>query len=196
MSIEETYPEQQDQASQGQAAPVAVAGLGVDIVEIPRMEAILQRSPAFERKVFTQAERDYCRSKHNPAVHFATHFAAKEAVVKALGTGFSGGIGFADVEVSHDFRGKPVAVLHNRALEVAREAGIIDIPISLSRTHGTAVANAIATREDTKPAPPEEKPDPKRQIATAFKELRGMLDELDAAPQDPAQAATDRVGDE
>ena len=58
------------------------------------------------------------------------------------------------------------------------------------------MANAIATREDTKPAPPEEKPDPKRQIATAFKELRGMLDELDAAPQDPAQAATDRVGDE
>ena len=66
MSIEETYPEQQDQASRGQASPVAVAGLGVDIVEIPRMEAILQRSPAFERKVFTQAERDSCRSKHNP----------------------------------------------------------------------------------------------------------------------------------
>lgn len=184
MSVEE--PQELNEAPQTQPA-VPIAGLGVDIVEIPRMEAILQRSPAFARKVFTEGERAYCDAKHNPAVHYATHFAAKEAVVKALGTGFGSGVGFADVEVTHNDRGKPVVLLHNRARQIAQEMGVLEIPVSLSRTHGTAVANAIATREDTKPAPPEQGNSQKRQIASAFKELRGMLDELDApAPAEPA----------
>ncbi|MGN0072387.1 MAG: holo-ACP synthase [Coriobacteriales bacterium] len=188
MNVEETQG--LHEAPQAQPA-VPIAGLGVDIVEIPRMEAILQRSPAFERKVFTEGERAYCSKKHNPAVHYATHFAAKEAVVKALGTGFGSGVGFQDVEVTHNERGKPVVLLHNRARQIADEMGILEIPISLSRTHGTAVANAIATREDTKPAPPEEKSDSKRQIASAFKELRGMLDELDAPTAAEPEAGKD-----
>lgn len=160
-------------------AVVPIAGLGVDIVEVSRMEEILARTPGFKERVFTEGERAYCDAKHNPTIHYATHFAAKEAVLKALGTGFAEGIGFTDVEVAHDQKGKPVAVLHGRAKEIASEKGIIDIPISLSRTHTTAVANAIATSEATKPAPPEERMSPKQQIASAFKELRGMLDEVD-----------------
>ncbi len=160
-------------------AQVPIAGLGVDIVEIARMEEILGRTPSFRQRVFTDGERAYCEAKHNPAIHFATHFAAKEAVLKALGTGFADGIGFTDVEVTHDPKGKPVAVLHGRAQEVAASRGITDIPISLSRTHSTAVANAIATSEATKPAATQERETPKQQIASAFKELRGMLDDMD-----------------
>lgn len=180
-------PEQQEQLAskagdvleQEPQATVPIAGLGVDIVEIARMQEILKRTPSFRERVFTQAERDYCESKHNPAVHYATHFAAKEAVLKALGTGFAKGIGFTDVEVTHDPKGKPLAVLHGRAKEIAAQNDIIDIPISLSRTHTTAVANAIATSEATKPALEEQRVSPKQQIASAFKELRGMLDDID-----------------
>lgn len=172
-------------------AVVPIAGLGVDIVEISRMEEILERTPGFVERVFTEGERAYCGKKHNPTIHYATHFAAKEAVLKALGTGFAEGIGFTDVEVSHDRRGKPVAVLHGRAKEIAEESGIIEIPISLSRTHTTAVANAIATSEATKPAQPDQELSPKQQIASAFKELRGMLDEMDEVVEDDDAAAAD-----
>ncbi len=168
-----------DVLEQEPQATVPIAGLGVDIVEIARMQEILKRTPSFRERVFTQTERDYCESKHNPAIHYATHFAAKEAVLKALGTGFAKGIGFTDVEVTHDPKGKPLAVLHGRAKEIADENDIIDIPISLSRTHTTAVANAIATSEATKPAIEEQRVSPKQQIASAFKELRGMLDDID-----------------
>lgn len=153
-------------------------GLGVDIVEIERMETILARTPSFAFRVFSEEERAYCEAHHRPAVHFATHFAAKEAVLKALGTGFSSGIGFTDVEVAHDENGKPLAVLHGRAKEIAEELGIIEIPLSLSRTRDTAVANAIAITRVSKPRV-EEKTSPAQEIAARFKELRSMLDDLE-----------------
>ena len=73
-------------------------GLGVDIVEIERMRKILKRSPAFARKVFSCEECCYCDATSQPEVHYATRFAAKEAVLKALGTGFSEGIGVRDAQ--------------------------------------------------------------------------------------------------
>lgn len=169
-----------------------VAGLGVDIVEIDRMEKILARTPRFAFRVFTEGERAYCEAHHKPAAHYATHFAAKEAVLKALGTGFSEGIGFTDVEVTHDEKGRPVPLLHARAAQVAAEHGVLEMHLSLSRTHGTAVANAIAVTEDVKPAK-EEKTDPYRELAVAFKELRGMLDEIDERTS-VAENAEDSVG--
>ena len=178
----------EDAAAQTAAPGVPSTGLGVDIVEIARMSAIVGRSPAFVRRVFTPAERAYCEGRAKPAVHYATHFAAKEAVVKALGTGFSGGITFTDVEVGHDEKGRPVALLHGRAAAVAREQGVAELALSLSRTHDTAVANAIALTPANRPARPEKDPAGK-QLAERFKELRGMLDELDAAPARPAAQA-------
>ncbi len=153
-------------------------GLGVDIVEIERMEKILARTPSFAMRVFSAEERAYCEAHHRPAVHFATHFAAKEAVLKALGTGFSSGIGFTDVEVAHDENGKPLTVLHGRAKEIAEELGVIELPLSLSRTHNTAVANAIAITQVSRPRV-EEKTTPAQEIAARFKELRSMLDDLE-----------------
>lgn len=164
-------------------------GLGVDIVEIERMETILARTPSFALRVFSDDERAYCEAHHRPAVHFATHFAAKEAVLKALGTGFSSGIGFTDVEVAHDENGKPLTVLHGRAKEIAEGLGVIEIPLSLSRTRDTAVANAIAITQVSRPRI-EEKPNPAQEIAARFKELRSMLDDLEQG-QDAIEGAED-----
>lgn len=170
----DTVPEDASQVTY--ASPST--GLGVDIVEIERMEKILERTPSFATRVFSAEERAYCEAHHRPAVHFATHFAAKEAVLKALGTGFSSGIGFTDVEVAHDENGKPLAVLHGRAQEIAEGLGIIEIPLSLSRTRDTAVANAIAITQVSRPRV-EEKTTPAQEIAARFKELRSMLDDLE-----------------
>ena len=80
--------------------PNEEVGLGVDIVEIARMRKIIDRSPAFVEKVYSAAERAYCDGHAHPEVHYATRFAAKEAVLKALGTGFSEGIGWLITEES------------------------------------------------------------------------------------------------
>ena len=109
--------------------PNEEVGLGVDIVEIARMRKIIDRSPAFVEKVYSAAERAYCDSHAHPEVHYATRFAAKEAVLKALGTGFSEGIGWLDVEVRRTSKGRPYVVLTGRAREVAREQGVREIPL-------------------------------------------------------------------
>ena len=172
-----------------EVAQPPVAGLGVDIVEIERVERVLERTPRFKERVYTESERAYCERSHRPGAHYATHFAAKEAVSKALGTGFSAGIDLTDIEVGHDDRGRPVVQLHGAAQCIAEAQGVIEVRISLSRTHGTAVANAIAITHEAQPKR-EEKPSRRDDIALAFKELRGMLDELDEV-QDASEGAED-----
>lgn len=162
-------------------------GLGVDIVEIERMRRILTRTPSFARKVFSEAERAYCDAKANPEVHYATRFAAKEAVVKALGTGFSEGIGVRDIEVRRTTKGRPYVVLTGRAREVAREQGVREMPLSLSFTHTEAVACAMAITEDAVTAA-KKRVDPMDELARQFKEARSMLDDLDAKPSGEAAA--------
>ena len=152
-------------------------GLGIDVVEIARMEALLQRSAAFAPRVFSEAERAYCESKANPAAHYATRFAAKEAVVKALGTGFISGIDVRDIEVVRNAAGKPSAKLTGRAAEVAAELGVRELSISLTYTHLEAVACAMAITEASVRAT-EARKDPMEELAKQFKELRGVLDEL------------------
>ena len=180
MEREQAQPAEQPQAD----APRT--GLGVDIVEVARMEQIIVRSPAFTRRVFSEQERAYAEAHHRPAVHYAMFFAAKEAVLKALGTGFSRGIKVTDIEVVHEQSGRPNAVLHGRAKEVAAELGIQELPLSLSRTHDTAVANAIAVTKESRPRV-EDKPTPRQELAARFKELRGMLDDMDAQVRPEAQ---------
>lgn len=162
-------------------------GLGVDIVEIERMRRILARTPSFARKVFSEAERAYCDAKANPEVHYATRFAAKEAVVKALGTGFSEGIGVRDIEVRRTTKGRPYVVLTGRAREVARDQGVREMPLSLSFTHAEAVACAMAITEDAVSAA-KKRVDPMDELARQFKEARSMLDDLDAKPNGEAAA--------
>ena len=152
-------------------------GLGIDIVDIARMQGILERTPSFARRVYSPAECAYCDAKANPAAHYATRFAAKEAVMKALGTGFRDGVGVRDIEVVRDKLGKPSAVLSGRAAELARELGVRSLSISLSYTHAEAVACAMAITDDSVRAA-EERKDPMEELARKFKEARNMLDEL------------------
>lgn len=162
-------------------------GLGVDIVEIARMKRILERTPRFRTRVFSEEERAYCDATVAPEVHYATRFAAKEAVVKALGTGFSQGIGVRDIEVKRTSKGRPYVALTGRAKEVARELGVRELPISLSYTHTEAVACAMAITEESVRASQERK-DPMEELAKQFKEARAMLDEIDAKSAPSAEA--------
>lgn len=164
-------------------------GLGVDIVEIERMRRILDRTPSFAHKVFTEAEQAYCNRKASPATHYAARFAAKEAVCKALGTGIlASGIGLQDVEVTLDSRGKPQVALHGAAAEIAQEQGVLDVPLSLSYTHDVAVANAVAITKASQ-AERERRRDVKAELAQQFKEMRGMLDDLGTQTASQASAA-------
>ena len=152
-------------------------GLGIDLVDIARMKRILERTPSFAAKVFSEAEREYCDGTANPATHYALRFAAKEAVVKALGTGFADGIGVRDIEVQRARSGKPIAKLSGRALEIATMQGVRDLTISLSYTHTDAVACAMAVTEAAARAS-EKRKDPMEELARQFKETRSILDEL------------------
>lgn len=151
--------------------------LGVDIVEIERMRSILQRSPSFARRAFSEDEQAYCNAMAAPEFHYATRFAAKEAVVKALGTGFSQGIGIRDIEVMLDSKGKPRVKLYRRALEVAKENNIEELPLSLSYTHKEAVACAMALTRDAR-FQTKKRTSPTEELTRQFKEARLMLDDL------------------
>lgn len=163
---------------------MATAGIGVDIVEISRMESILERTPSFRNRMFTEEERAYCDASARPAAHYACRFAAREAVLKALGTGFSQGIGRRDVSVSRDKSGRPIAVLTGRAQEVAEELGLVEVAISLSFTGDLAVANAMAIPADARPKQNTSSEDEKARIARSFRDVRAVLDELERVQED------------
>lgn len=158
-------------------APEGQVGLGVDIVEISRMRTILERTPSFARRAFSEEEVVYCESQADPAKHYAARFAAKEAALKALGTGFSCGIGLRDVEVGRSGKGRPKLVLKARALEIAQELGVIDMPLSLSHTANDAVACVIAITLGATAAA-KKRIDPTEELTRQFKEARSMLDEI------------------
>lgn len=152
-----------------------IKGLGVDIVEIGRMADALRRRPRLKERLFSAEERAYCDRRNRPEVHYALRFAAKEAVLKALGTGFSG-MKFTDVEVLRDQGGRPVPRLSGRAAEVAEEIGVVEMHLSLSYTHTTAVASAVAITERPER---DDRLDPAQRRAAAFKDARALLDEIE-----------------
>lgn len=120
-----------------------IVGLGTDIVEVERIRRLV-RSEAFLKKVFTEGERSYCDGTSDSALSYAARFAAKEAVAKALGTGFGEHCALLDVEVVRSGRGVPGVVLSGAAAERARIMGIEDWLLSLSHTDGMAVATVLA----------------------------------------------------
>lgn len=122
-----------------------IIGIGIDIAEVPRIEAMIARhGERFLQRVFTEEERAYCSAMRVPAPCFAARFAAKEAVSKAFGTGIGGRVSWLDLTVRRDPAGKPSIALQGAAAEFARELGIAYILISLSHSEHYAVAQAIA----------------------------------------------------
>ncbi len=154
-----------------------INGLGVDIVEIDRMREALKRRPRMKERLFSEEEREYCDKRNKPEIHYAMRFAAKEAVLKALGTGFSG-MRFRDVEVVRDERGRPIPKLSGKAAEVAEAAGVVEMHLSLSYTHTNAVASAVAITEQMRPQKPVEPETPEQRLAASFKDARSLLDDV------------------
>ena len=124
---------------------MAVVGVGVDAIEIDRVERALARTPALVERLFTETERAHCtlHDGRRRAARFAGRFAAKEAVAKALGTGVVG-FGFRDIEIVSDGDGAPRVVLAAAATVVASRMGIARVHVSLSLTATVAVASAVA----------------------------------------------------
>lgn len=119
-------------------------GLGLDLIEVKRMEAVIERQgAAFVERVFTAAERAYCEAKRQPAQFYAARFAAKEAVAKAFGTGIGAEIGWLDIEVVRDESGAPSIRLSGRGAELATRRSVGGILLSLTHTGGLAAATAV-----------------------------------------------------
>jgi holo-[acyl-carrier protein] synthase len=121
-----------------------IVGTGIDIAEVPRIaEAIARYGDRFLRKIFTEGEIRYCSSKANRVERFAARFAAKEAAMKALGTGWNHGVRFRDVEVSRQPGKRPTITFHGKAAEFADKLGAKNIALSLSHTAEQAIAQVI-----------------------------------------------------
>ena len=122
-----------------------IHGTGVDLIEISRIKNSIQKySGKFEERVFTAKEIDYCRSKADPFKHFAARFAAKEAVLKSLGTGMAQGITWKDMEILNRESGQPVLNLTGRGRHIFDALNLKDIHISITHDKSYALAQAIA----------------------------------------------------
>ena len=123
---------------------MSVAGVGIDVVEVARIERSLDRfGDRFLQRVFTAGEIDYCKSMPFPARHFAARFAAKEAVSKAFGTGIGKAMGWKDIDVQRKASGEPFLVLSGGAGVLAEQRRQRASWISLSHTDHHAVATVV-----------------------------------------------------
>jgi holo-[acyl-carrier protein] synthase len=124
----------------------AIVGIGVDVVDVKRMKVVLDaRGPALIKKLFTESEIAYCTAKKNSHEHYAARFAAKEAVSKAMQTGWSGKFRWRDVEVINNPSGAPKVILHDF---VSEQLAKCHVHISLSHTENTVVAFAVIEKNE------------------------------------------------
>lgn len=126
-----------------------IFGIGTDIIEVLRIEEKLVRTEDFKQRLFTAREIAYCESRGKSAQHFAARFAAKEAFLKAMGSGWRGGFRFDEVEIVNNDDGKPEAQVHGKVKIFCDERGIDRIHVSLS--HIKDLAKAIVVLEQSEP---------------------------------------------
>ena len=121
-----------------------IVGLGVDISEVDRIrEAMARHGQRFLERVFTPAEIAYCNRHRDRAERFAGRFAAKEAAMKALGTGWSNGVRWVDIEVTRLPSGRPTLALHGAAREIGQRLGLRQTSLSITHSGNTAFAQVI-----------------------------------------------------
>lgn len=121
-----------------------IVGIGVDIVGINRLRTTLDRQKErFLRRVFTPAEQEYCAAHRDPAPHYAARFAAKEALFKAIGTGWAKGVSWLDAEVLRRGEGPPAMMLSGEAKRISQALGVNTVRVSLSHSVENAVAVVI-----------------------------------------------------
>jgi holo-[acyl-carrier protein] synthase len=131
-----------------------IVGLGTDIVEIVRIGQMIERhGELFLNRVYTDGEISYCQRRKESYQHFAGRWAAKEAVMKTLGTGWTRGVSWRDIEVGTKMSGQPTINICGGAGELAERMGIDEILITIShcRTYATATAIAIRHEQDRPP---------------------------------------------
>jgi holo-[acyl-carrier protein] synthase len=121
-----------------------IVSIGIDIIEVARIREVLLRTPRFAERVFTAAERAYCDSRGAVAAqHYAARFAAKEATLKALQTGWRGGISWQDVEVSARDSGAPYLIFKGEVLAILERFGATATHLSISHTSEHAIAQVV-----------------------------------------------------
>jgi len=121
-----------------------IVGSGIDVVEVPRVATAIERfGERFVQRVFTEEEIRYCQSKANRVERFAARFAAKEAGMKALGTGWNHGVRWRDLEVRRQPGGRPTLMFHGKAAAFATELGVQHVALSLTHTAAEAIAQVI-----------------------------------------------------
>ncbi|HSE32269.1 MAG TPA: holo-ACP synthase [Pyrinomonadaceae bacterium] len=121
-----------------------IVSIGIDIIEVARIREVLLRTPRFADRVFTAAERAYCDGRGAvSAQHYAARFAAKEAALKALQTGWRGGISWQDVEVAAHESGAPYLIFSGEALEIFQRTGATATHLSISHTTQHAIAQVV-----------------------------------------------------
>jgi len=127
-----------------------IVGIGIDIIETARVEHIASEyGVELTDRLFTEDEVAYCKDKADPAKHYAARFAAKEAFLKALGSGLTSGINWRDIEVLRDEFGAPSIKYSGRAAEFAKKLGVTDVHLSIS--HSENYAAAVVVLENRNP---------------------------------------------
>jgi holo-[acyl-carrier protein] synthase len=121
-----------------------IVGLGIDIAEVARVKAAIERhGETFLRRLYTAKEQEYCERFKNKYERYAGRFAAKEAAMKALGTGWSRGVRWVDVEVTREKGGRPTMRLAGEAAHIADRLGVKYISLSITHTADQAFAQVI-----------------------------------------------------
>jgi holo-[acyl-carrier protein] synthase len=126
--------------------------VGLDVLPVARMARLTRENPGIQEAIFTRLELRYCLGKRRSQEHLAARFAAKEAVLKALGSGLGQRMRWTDVEIVSGVLGRPVVRLHGEVEAFARSRGLLDLDVSLSHTSEVAMAQALAVCRA--PAPP------------------------------------------
>jgi holo-[acyl-carrier protein] synthase len=126
-------------------------GIGTDITECLRIARMIERhGELFITRVYTAEEITYCQSRKQATQHFTGRWAAKEAILKAIGTGWRKGISWRDMEIRNDISGRPVVAVRGGVQDVVERLGIQEIQVSIShcRTHATAIAVALGKKKE------------------------------------------------
>jgi len=121
-----------------------IVAIGIDLVEISRIEQVFaRRGDRFRTRVFTETESSYCEGRASKFASYAVRFAAKEAAMKAIGTGWAEAVGWREIEVVSAPNGKPMLQLHGRALEFMLQLGASRAHVSLTHSGDLAIAEVI-----------------------------------------------------
>jgi holo-[acyl-carrier protein] synthase len=129
-----------------------ITGVGIDMIETERIEAKIAKESGFRELVFSKKEIDYCETKAHKFEHYAARFAAKEAFLKALGTGWKNGTAFNEIEITNEESGKPEIVLFGETAKTIKTMAIGKISVSLSHLKGIAAA-VVIIETSSRPSP-------------------------------------------